>query len=257
MIKDKKHPEKNNLVRYGKEETESNPSKNQIIKIDKYSAWRNQFPLVISKKKLVNKNGARINPYYYEIFEQYLMLKYLKPTDVVLEIGARYGIVSNTINLLLNNKKNHVVVEPDKDVLDALVKNKELFNSQFSIVTKPISNHKYLYFVHNELGSFTTPIKPKEKSIKIKTISSEKFFEKYLLKFNVLVADCEGCLENFLQENLALLGDVELIIFKKDNEKHCDYKKIYKLLIKNKFLCVEKLLDNFQQVWIKKRLKII
>jgi len=62
---------------------------------------------------------VKINPYYYETFEQYLILKYIKPNDIVLEIGARYGIVSNTINLLLDNKKNHIVVEPDLEVIPA------------------------------------------------------------------------------------------------------------------------------------------
>ena len=38
------------------------------------------------------------------------MFKYIKPNDIVLEIGGRYGVVSNTIQLLLKNKKNHVVV---------------------------------------------------------------------------------------------------------------------------------------------------
>jgi hypothetical protein len=40
------------------------------------------------------------------MFEQYLITKWVKPTDVVLEIGARYGIASYTIQTILNDKKN-------------------------------------------------------------------------------------------------------------------------------------------------------
>jgi hypothetical protein len=119
IIKDKRYLEKMYLVRYGKQEVESNPKENQIIKIEKYSNWKNQLPVIVARKTLIDKNGVKINPYYYETFEQYLILKYIKPNDIVLEIGARYGIVSNTINLLLDNKKNHIVVEPDLEVIPA------------------------------------------------------------------------------------------------------------------------------------------
>jgi FkbM family methyltransferase len=247
----KKYMEKMYLVRYGKEEVENNPDINQMIKIGKYSNWKNQLPVVLSRKKLIDKNGVKINPYYYETFEQYLMLKYIKPNDIVLEIGARYGIVSNTINLLLNNRSNHVVVEPDLQVIPALKKNREIFDSQFSIVDRPISNSKNLYFVLNDIGSYVTE-KKQQKSIKIKTISSKKFFTKYPLKFNVLVVDCEGCLQNFLEENLFQLKQLELIIFEMDNVKYCNYTKIYQMLEINNFMQYDQLLDNFQQVWIKK-----
>jgi hypothetical protein len=45
--------------------------------------------------------------------------------------------------------------------------------------------------VLNNIGSYVTEQKLKD-SIKIKTISSKKFFTKYPLKFNVLIVDCEG-----------------------------------------------------------------
>jgi len=41
IIKDKRYLEKMYLVRYGKQEVESNPKENQIIKIEKYSNWKN------------------------------------------------------------------------------------------------------------------------------------------------------------------------------------------------------------------------
>jgi len=103
----------------------------------------------------------------------------------------------------------------------------------------------------NNIGSYVTEKKLKD-SIKIKTISSKKFFTKYPLKFNVLIVDCEGCLEKFLEENLLLLKYLELIIFEMDNVRYCNYKKIYQMLEINNFLQYDQLLDNFQQVWIKK-----
>ena len=37
-----------------------------------------------------------------------------------------------------------------------------------------------------------------------------------------------------------------------DNVRYCNYKKIYQMLEINNFLQYDQLLDNFQQVWIKK-----
>ena len=72
-----------NLVRYGKKEVDKNPIKDQIIKIGKYTNWKPQLPVIISKKKMFDKTGAQINPYHYETFEQYLMLKYIKSIQYI------------------------------------------------------------------------------------------------------------------------------------------------------------------------------
>ncbi len=245
-----------NLIRYGKEEVYKNPKNDQIIRCEKYLPWRFQLPLIKLKKKLLDKNGKEINPFHYEQFEQYLVFKYIKPDDVVLELGARYGIVSNTINLLLNNKTNHVVVEPDKTIIPSLKLNKKIFNSKFKICDKAISNTKNLYYINQGIGSYTTNKIPNDKSInykKIKTISSHDFFKKYPLKFNVLIVDCEGCLLEFLNENLFLLDQIELIIFEKDWDTRINYSKVYKILTKNNFIKEFQIFKTgFQQVWIKK-----
>lgn len=106
----------------------------------------------------------------------------------------------------------------------------------------------------NDIGSYVTEKKLKD-TIKIKTISSKQFFIKYPLKFTALIVDCEGCLEKFLEENLFLLKYLELIIFEMDNVQYCNYKKIYQMLEQNNFLQYDQLLNNFQQIWIKKKLK--
>ena len=67
----------------------------------------------------------KVNIKKLEKQEQELAKQYVLEDDVVLELGARYGSVSCTINSKLNNKKNQVVVEPDDRVWDALERNKK------------------------------------------------------------------------------------------------------------------------------------
>ena len=235
---------------------------NPVIEINKYNlAWRRNLPVVKSGKDFFDEKNKIINPFYHEIFEQYFMNKWLKPDDVVLELGGRYGIVSCTINSIIKNKKNQVVVEPDKTVLNALKKNKKTFGAKFSICDKALSD-KSLRMTTKGLSSFTEESKMKinnknlvNKNLVNKNLVNIKFkdfMEKYNLKFNVLVADCEGCLYSFLNDApLALLKNIEMIIFEKDGIEYTNYEEIYKKLKRRKFIKVDTLLDDFQQVWVR------
>ena len=210
----------------------------------------NRYPsinLYNQKNEVVDKSEER--------FEQYLVYKYIKPDGVVLEIGGRYGIVSNTINLLLDNKTQHIVIEPDKSVIGALNRNKRAFRSEFIIVDKAISNSD-LFLNPDKLGSNTTTIK-QASSIDIETITAHDFFEEFPLEFNVLIVDCEGCFENFIIENFIYLNKLELIIFEKDGEfDKGNYDNVYKILEAANFIKCEIIElgdpEGFKQVWIKK-----
>ena len=76
-----------------------------------------------------------------ELDEQMLVTKYINPDDIVLELGARYGTVSCTINKILNHK-NQVVVEPDKRVWKALEDNMNRNKCEFHIIKGFISKKK-------------------------------------------------------------------------------------------------------------------
>ena len=63
--------------------------------------------------------------------------------------------------------------------------------------------------------------------------SDPKSYHFYNLKFNVLVADCEGFLETFFDENPELYEELNLIIYERDNDGSkggrrikCNYNKI-------------------------------
>ena len=130
-------------------------------------------------------------------------------------------------------------------IWDTLEKNMEFNNCNFHIVKGFISNFK------NNLikdGYMTTSYKD-EKSL-IPNYTLDEIKEKYNInKFSVLVADCEGFLETFLDENPNLINDLRLIIFEEDFPEKCNYDKIKDNLIKNNFILKEKI--NSQDVYIK------
>jgi hypothetical protein len=63
-----------------------------------------------------------------------------------------------------------------------------------------------------------------------------------------LIADCEGFLEQFFDENPELYAELETVIFEADYAEKCDYKKIENNLLKCGFNPIE---QGFQNVWRK------
>ena len=197
---------------------------------------------------IVDLFGNKVDIQNIEKPEQDLVNEYILENDVVLELGARYGSVSCIINSKLNNKKNQVVVEPDERVWDALEKNKNSNNCEFNIVKGFISNKKLgLTNLNVYLGGYgATFIENNDTTIP--SYSLEEITNTFNLNFNVLVADCEGFLEVFFDENPSLYDNLRLIIFEADYCEKCNYDKIKNKLIEKNFY---KILEGHQNVWIK------
>jgi hypothetical protein len=163
-----------------------------------------------------------INHKTTERTEQNMAYEFIEPNDIVLELGGRYGTVSNSINNKLNNKTNHVVVEPDSLVIPALTKNRQ--NYQYYIENSYISN-KNKKITGESYGKMM--IDSDESTNKM---TYDEFKTKYPLQFNVLVADCEGCICEFLD----IMGDdinkINKIFFEADQPHMCDYNEVIKKL---------------------------
>jgi len=211
----------------------------------------NEKRIEISKKYYDNENiiikdehGHIINTKLCENGKQKIANHFINENDIVLELGGRYGSVSCVINKKLNDKKNHIVVEPDETVWNALEFNKIVNNCNFNIIKGFISNKK-----HNliNLGYGSTSIENNNSTIPSYTLKEIK--ETYNIDhFNVLVADCEGFLETFIDENPDLINDLRLIHFEADYPNKCNYDKIRNILKENNFT---ESISGFQNVWIK------
>ena len=219
---------------------------NTYLPID-YSKYLNKYYNNIKRMNIIDLYGNKVDIEHIEKPEQDLANQYILENDIVLELGARYGSVSCIINSKLNNKKNQVVVEPDDRVWDALEKNKVNNNCEFNIVKGFISNKKLdltnLDVCLNGYGA--TFIESND--TKIPSYSLDEIKIKYNLKFNVLVADCEGFLEVFFDENPFFYDNLRLIIFEADYSEKCNYDKIKNKLIEKNF---NKIIEGHQNVWI-------
>jgi FkbM family methyltransferase len=194
-----------------------------------------------------DENGKRIDP-KMEGPEQELANTYIRADDCVLELGARYGSVSCLINSKLNCKKNHVAVEPDERVWNALEHNRSVNNCDFHIVKGFVSNKKLsLTEITSYDGYGTTSVENKDTTIP--SYSLKEIQQTYDLSFNVIVADCEGFLESFLDDNPDFPDNLRLIIFEADYPEKCNYTKIRSILEYDKDFT--ELLFGHQNVWIK------
>ena len=76
----------------------------------------------ITDFKYYNEHNQLINNSVEEVDEQLMSLEYIEPTDIVLELGARYGTVSVLTSKIVENKGKLVSVEPDSSIIPTLKK---------------------------------------------------------------------------------------------------------------------------------------
>lgn len=196
---------------------------------------------------IYNEKDEVIDYSKVEAVEQSISEKYIQENDIVFELGARYGIVSCIINSKLNNKKNHVVVEPDDRVWNALEKNKQVNHCEFGIIKGFVSQYKLTLIDKDSYGGFGTTAMFDSNST-IPNFTMNDIYNKYALKFNVLFADCEGFLEIFLNENPSFYETCRLIVFEQDCPWKCNYELVKENLRKHNF---KQCMDDFHQVWVK------
>lgn len=195
-----------------------------------------------------DENDNVINILINERPEQYLANDYILPDMKVLELGARYGTVSCVINNKLENPRNHVVMEPDKTVLNALIKNRKNHESKFTIVNAIISNEP-MELVLSDYGTYVKDVKDvnNNQSI-IKNYTLEHIMKMMNIEFDTLVADCEGCMCKFLEENEEYVKHYRMFIIEQDLPKICNYKSVNKKLLGWGFKTI---VNGFVSVWKK------
>jgi FkbM family methyltransferase len=200
------------------------------------------------KFKLYNINGQLINNENWEYSEQKLLIKYLKKTDNVLQLGGNIGASCIMVDKLLNRNNINICVEPNNKIINTLNKNKNYNKSKFIIVNGIISNKDGLKLSDegesdklNYWGSKITKDKGNiVKSYRLNNVEN-------INKINVLFADCEGCLESFIDDYEYFLKQLRLVIYEADHKHICNYDKIEKILKKNNFKNIEVNGQNY--VW--------
>lgn len=190
-----------------------------------------------------DEQGRLIDTSQCEVEEQRLAKQYITPNCVVLELGARYGTVSCAINRNLLNPRNQVSVEPDSQVWDALERNKHYNRCDFLLLKGCISRVP----LQLSLDSYSTSTRPSETS-NVYTCTLEDVETSTGLVFDTLVADCEGFLEQFFDENPKMYSQLKLVMFEKDEPHRCNYAKIESNLVAHGFHPIQ---TGWQSVWKK------
>ena len=161
----------------------------------------------------------------------------------VLELGARYGTVTYEIQQKLSDKNNVISVEPDSTVWNALTRNLLRNNCKVNIIYGFISRNK-LSLEGSGYGITAIP----DSESKIQSYTLEEIEAKYNIQFDTIVADCEGYLETFFDENPKMYSNIKMILFEADSPHKCNYNKIRDELRKNGLV---EILGGFQNVWKK------
>jgi len=205
------------------------------------------------KLKYKDENGKDINNEWAERKEQLIAETFILPNSTVLELGARYGTVSCVINKRIKESSKQVSVEADERVLKALEKNKKRNKCEFHIVYGTVSNSP-LKLENTDVvkGYGSTTVKDETSSIPHYSIAELE--EKYGLKFDTLVVDCEGCLCDFLNENPNFINQLHTIFFEKDYIEKCNYTTIIKKLKKGNFIPI--VTDSQHELWRKAKAKM-
>lgn len=199
---------------------------------------------------LYNMKNQLIKNENWEYNEQKILGEYVKENDNILQLGGNIGGSCIYVDKIIKKNNINLCVEPNSKVIKTLIKNKEFNNSNFQIIQGVISDKTNLK-LSNDNNSIdknfwgSKIIKNGEISVKSYPLKSIKNYD----KINVLFADCEGCLEQFLDEYDFFIKQLRLIIYEEDQKDICNYDKIENKLKKQNFTNIKNI--NNIKVWIK------
>ena len=205
-----------------------------------------------------------------ELVEQHLSCKYIKPNNVVLEIGGNIGRNALVISNILEKETNLVTLEPNKEYYNKLVKNRDHNNKSFNVDNCCLSiNPVFILdsrsFLEDKLDdifpiSFIELDASKANSANI--INYNELCIKYNLNFDTLCVDCEGAFYYIIKDMPYIIDNIKLIIIENDYENIEHYNYVENILKTGGFECVETIKlnnppwdapckDFFYQVWSK------
>jgi len=163
-----------------------------------------------------DENDNKIDHVNTERSEQIIAHDFIDSDDNVLELGSRYG----TVSCLLARKANRVVsLDPDISALECAKKNAKRHGVRVDFMHGIVSNKPQKFNADN----YASTTEPTEES-DIPIYSIEKLQNMFNIKFNTLVADCEGCLEKVLEEND--ISSFNKITYETDQPHKCNYDNV-------------------------------
>lgn len=150
-----------------------------------------------------------------ELPEQELLFRYIRGDSKVLELGGNIGRSSIVISKLLDNPQDHVVLESDPRSADQLRKNKKANGCGFQVVNAALSGTPILQKGWDSMPVYDTTPPPAGWDY-VPTITWDELRQKHPIRFNTIVADCEGCMESIFRSYPQILDGIRTIVVEND-----------------------------------------
>jgi len=166
--------------------------------------------------------------------EQMMSMLYIKPDSCVLEIGSNIGRNTMTIATILNDQSKLVTLECDPQSYEILKTNMETNGYDFNIINAALSARKLIQKGWETIPSET--VLPGY--FPVNTITYDELKEMCNMKFDTIVADCEGALFYILQDFPELMNSVTTMIMENDYTDPQHYIFVRDFLTNRDFKCV-------------------
>jgi FkbM family methyltransferase len=213
-LKDKKIAFQQHVSRVNQER--QNKIQERLAKINSIINLKNKYGEESFRKLIELHRNLKLDfgTFLDEYPEQMMAVKYLTGYEKVLEIGGNIGRNSLIIAFLLNKNSNtnFVSMECDQGVSEQLVHNKNLNNLNFYVESSALSKRKLIQKGWDTITSDV--LLDGYKNVNI--TDYEELKNKYGIKFDTLVLDCEGAFYYILMDMPEILEDINLIIMEND-----------------------------------------
>lgn len=185
------------------------------------SLLKPQYVEIMGKKiYLDNKDSLRLstNPKGRD-FEIEVFKTYIKPGNVVLDIGAHIGYCTIIFSQLVGRQGRVYAFEPAPDNLKLLKKNIKINNlTNVVVIPKAVSNTngKIKLFLSNTSQADHRTWEPREerRSIEVNSLRIDDFFKKKYMHVNFVKIDIQGGeLEAILSMNTLLNKNKNVVIY--------------------------------------------
>lgn len=189
--------------------------------------------------------------------EHKLVRNHIPPNATVLEFGGRYGTTTCEIAAKLGNSGKLLVAEPDHRVWDAFERNVAVHKCNAHLLKGVVGSEGKELDTRINFGYATRTAHLRAQGSQKAQATSFSMIEACLgLQFDTLLIDCEGCVEDILNENPGALDGIRTIVMETDmgmyngvrapdcNEKCIDYDAVASRFQHMGFRLVETIKDQ-------------
>lgn len=189
----------------------SNSAREWYTKTGRYI--QEPIPRLLELQKLLRINHG---DFRNEFVEQIMCMEFINENAKVLELGGNIGRTTVIINTKLNNSKNLVTFESDPKTAIKLKENLSKNGYDSYVESAAISVQPLIQKTNTwNTKPLDTPEVPEGWDL-VTTTTYKDVVNKYQIKFDTLVIDCEGAFYYILRDEPEILDGINLVIIEND-----------------------------------------